>query len=75
MNNNNNIIEWFRKGVKDEFTGSSSVLDGSDIAYQAYRLGAKLAAEKRVPREAKLTDQEVYSHIADFDLKRHYVSL
>lgn len=74
MENNPNIIEWFRKGVKDEFTGSASVLDGSDLAYQAYSLGAKLASEKRVPRGTRLTDEEIYFYIADYDFRKHYLN-
>lgn len=73
MNNNTNIVEWFRKGVTDIFTGSKSVLDGSDTAYEIYNFGAKLAAEGKINRGPAITTMEVYGLIADYDLHIHYI--
>ena len=73
MNNNPNIAEWFRKGVTDKFTGSKSVLDGSDVAYEMYNFGAKLAAEGKINRGPALTTMEIYGIIADYDLRKHYL--
>lgn len=68
-----NILEWFRKGCKDELCGSSSICSDLEIENQAYTLGAKLAGEGKVTKSDELTDEKVYALIANHDLEKHFL--
>ena len=70
-----NILEWFRKGCKDELYGSSSVFSDIEIENQAYSLGAKLAGEGKVKKTDKLTDENIYWLIANYDFERRFLNV
>ena len=67
------ILEWFRKGCKDELHGTSSTCSDLEIENQAYMLGAKLAGEGKVTKSDELTDEKVYVLIANHDLEKHFI--
>ena len=73
MEKTKSILEWFRKGCKDELHGSSSICSDIEIENQAYMLGAKLAEEGKVKKSDELTDEKIYVLIANHDLEKYLI--
>ena len=40
MISDQNLLDWYMKGFKDELNGSSSVISDHELENKAYRLGA-----------------------------------